>query len=239
MKKILIFICTGLILSACTQDQNPFSKIEDVLSENQSISDIERDLKEEEKEKETNNVNEDLTAQQLSSQPSVNPSSQVEKTIETNQINLSNEEIATMSERVTIKTNRGDIVLKLFPEVAPQTVKNFLTKVKSDYYKGLIFHRVEDWVIQGGDPLGNGTGGGKMPTELSNTPFLEGSLGVARGGDIRISNDSQFFICTKDSEFLTGQYTNFGEVIEGMDVVKSTQIGDTIVAIESLNETTK
>lgn len=237
MKKILIFICAGLILSACTPDQNPFSKIESVLSKNQSLSDIERGLKEEDKE--TIDVQENLTAQQLSSQPSVSPQSQVEKTIETNQINLSNEEIAIMSEKVTIKTSRGDIVLKLFPEVAPQTVKNFLTKAMSDYYKGLIFHRVEDWVIQGGDPLGNGTGGGKMPTELSKTPFLEGSLGVARGGDIRISNDSQFFIVTKDSEFLTGQYTNFGEVIEGMDVVKNTQIGDTIVAIEPSNETTK
>lgn len=237
MKKILIFICAGLILSACTKDQNPFSKIEDVLSENKSLTDIERDLKEDNQNKEE--IQEDLTAQQLSSQPSVSPQPQIEKTIETNQVNLSNEEIAIMSEKVTIKTSRGDIVLKLYPEVAPQTVKNFLTKAKSDYYKGLIFHRVEDWVIQGGDPLGNGTGGGKMPTELSNTPFLEGSLGVARGGDIRISNDSQFFICTKDSEFLTGQYTNFGEVIEGMDVVKSTQIGDTIVAIEPLDETTK
>lgn len=239
MKKILIFICAGLILSACTKDQNPFSKIEDVLSDNKSLTEIERGLKEEGKETETDDVNKDLTAEQLSSQPSVSPSPQLQKTIEAKQINLSNEEIINMSERVTIKTSRGDIVLKLFPEVAPQTVENFLTKAKSDYYKGLIFHRVEDWVIQGGDPLGNGTGGGKMPTELSNTPFLEGSLGVARGGDIRISNDSQFFICTKDSEFLTGQYTNFGEVIEGMDVVKSTQIGDTIVAIEPSNETTK
>ena len=144
-----------------------------------------------------------------------------------------------MSDSVTIKTSRGDIVLKLYPDVAPETVKNFITKAKSDYYKGLIFHRVEDWVIQGGDPLGNGTGGGKMPTELSNTPFVEGSLGVARGGDIRISNDSQFFICTKDSTWLTGQYTNFGEVIEGMDIAKSIQIGDTIDAIETSNDETK
>lgn len=237
MKKILIFICAGLILSACTSDQNPISKIENVLSKNQSLSGIERGLKEENKE--TIDVQEDLSTQQLNSQPSNNPQPQKEETIETNQINLSNEEIAIMSEKVTIKTSRGDIVLKLYPDATPQTVKNFLTKATSDYYQGLIFHRVEDWVIQGGDPLGNGTGGGEMPTELSDTPFLEGSLGVARGGDIRISNDSQFFICTKDSEFLTGQYTNFGEVIEGMDVVKSTQIGDTIVAIEPSNETTK
>lgn len=147
-------------------------------------------------------------------------------------INLTKQEIASMSAKIVLKTTKGDITLKLYPDVAPQTVKNFLTKAKSDYYKGLTFHRVEDWVLQGGDPAGNGTGGGKMPTELSDTPFKEGSLGVARGGDIRISNDSQFFICTKDCAWLTGQYTVFGEVTEGMDIAKNMEIGDKILGLE-------
>src|SRR4030067_3635104 len=98
----------------------------------------------------------------------------------------------------TIKTNRGTIVVKLYLESAPQTVTNFINKARSGFYQGLTFHRVEDWVIQGGDPDGNGNRGGDMPTELSEVPFKLGSLGVARAGDIKVSNDSQFFVCIKD-----------------------------------------
>lgn len=134
--------------------------------------------------------------------------------------------------QATIKTDKGDIVLRLYPDQAPNTVKNFLTKARSGYYQGLTFHRVESWVIQGGDPLGSGTGGGSMPTELNQVPFKTGSLGVARGGDIKVSNDSQFFICTEDCSWLTGQYTNFGEVLSGMDIAKQISIGTRINAIE-------
>jgi len=134
-----------------------------------------------------------------------------------------------------IKTDKGDIKVGLYENVAPKTVENFTDKAKSGYYQNLIFHRVEDWVVQGGDPLGNGTGGGNIATELSDVPFAIGSLGVARGGDIEVSNDSQFFICTKDCSWLTGQYTNFGEVTEGMEVVNDLEIGDKIISIE-INE---
>lgn len=133
--------------------------------------------------------------------------------------------------QATISTSKGDIVVKLYPDSAPNTVQNFLSKAQSDYYKNLTFHRVENWVIQGGDPLGNGTGGGTMPTELSQVPFKIGSLGVARGGNIQVSNDSQFFICTDDCSWLTGQYTNFGEVLQGMDIAKSIAVGDQILGI--------
>jgi len=134
--------------------------------------------------------------------------------------------------QLTIKLEKGNIVLQLFPEQAPQTVKNFVTKAQSGFYNNLTFHRVEDWVVQGGDPLGNGTGGGNMPTEINNIPFTIGSLGVARGQDIKISNDSQFFICTKDCSWLNQQYTNFGKVIQGMEIVNNIAIGDKITAIE-------
>lgn len=130
-----------------------------------------------------------------------------------------------------IKLDNGDIKIKLYEKEAPNTVKNFLTKAISGYYEGLNFHRVEDWVVQGGDPLGNGTGGGDMPTELNKVPFKRGSVGVARGGNIKISNDSQFFICTTDCDFLTGKYTNFGEVVEGMDLIDKIKIGDKILKI--------
>lgn len=138
------------------------------------------------------------------------------------------------ADTVTLKTSQGDIVLKLNAQAAPKTVANFLTKANSGYYEGLTFHRVvPGFVIQGGDPKGDGTGGGDIPTELSQVPFKAGTLGVARGGDIKVSNDSQFFICieTEGCQHLTGQYTNFGEVVSGMDVVQKIQMGDTITSI--------
>lgn len=131
----------------------------------------------------------------------------------------------------TIKTEKGEIILSLYTKDAPNTVKNFTSKAKSGFYNNLTFHRVEDWVIQGGDPLGNGTGGGKITTELNDKPFVVGSLGVARGGDIKISNDAQFFITKKDSPHLNNQYINFGIVTKGVDVVEKIQIGDKILGI--------
>ena len=131
----------------------------------------------------------------------------------------------------TIKTNRGTIVVKLYLESAPQTVTNFINKARSGFYQGLTFHRVEDWVIQGGDPDGNGAAVGDMHTELSEVPFKLGSLGGARAGDIKVSNASQFLVCIKDCAWLTGQYTNFGEVVSGLDTAKATQIGDKIESI--------
>lgn len=114
---------------------------------------------------------------------------------------------------------------------APKTVENFISKANAGYYNGLTFHRVEDWVVQGGDPKGNGTGGGNMPTELNERPFVVGSVGVARGPDIRVSNASQFFVCLKPAEWLNKRYTNFGQVSEGMDVVRKVAIRDKIKKI--------
>lgn len=141
------------------------------------------------------------------------------------------EESIKASYSAIITTSKGDIALTLNGRDAPHTVKNFIDKAKSGYYKGLLFHRVEDWVIQGGDPKGDGTGGGQMTTEINNLPFVEGSLGVARRGDIKVSNDSQFFITKSEASWLNGQYTNFGVVTKGMDVVKSMAIGDKILGI--------
>ena len=143
--------------------------------------------------------------------------------------NQENQEVAAT--QATISTNKGDIIIKLEAKKAPNTVKNFVSKATQGFYNNLTFHRVEDWVIQGGDPVGNGTGGGKMPTEINDLPFIAGSVGVARGGDIAWSNDSQFFICSTDCNWLNKQYTNFGQVTEGMDVVKQIEIGDTILSI--------
>jgi peptidyl-prolyl cis-trans isomerase B (cyclophilin B) len=125
----------------------------------------------------------------------------------------------------------GSITLQLFPAAAPRTVQNFEDKASKGFYNGLTFHRVEDWVVQGGDPRGDGTGGGQIATELSDRPFTLGAVGIARGPDVRISNDSQFFICTKPAEWLNKMYTNFGQVSAGMETVLGIKRGDKIKSI--------
>lgn len=141
-------------------------------------------------------------------------------------------ENTTNGQMAVITVDKGSFQFTLDAEAAPKTVENFVNKSKSGFYTDKIFHRVEDWVVQGGDPDGNGTGGGDQATELSERVFKAGAVGVARAGDINVSNDSQFFICTIDCTFLDGQYTYFGMVTDGMDVVKQIAIGDKIKSIE-------
>lgn len=141
------------------------------------------------------------------------------------------EEGVKASYSATIKTSKGEIKATLYGKDAPNTVKNFIERSKAKFYNNLTFHRVEDWVVQGGDPKGNGTGGGLMQTELNAQKFVTGSLGIARGADIRVSNDSQFFITKSDATWLDQQYTNFGIVTSGMDVVNSMAVGDKIISI--------
>lgn len=152
---------------------------------------------------------------------------------------MNTQEALSEKVNVTIKTAKGNIALELYPKAAPKTVQNFVEKARAKYFDGLKFHRVEDWVLQGGDPLSKddtkqqlwGTGGGNIATELSQLPFVIGAVGVARGPDIAVSNDSQFFIVKKDAQFLNNQYTLFGQVVEGMDVVQKMEPGDTISSI--------
>ena len=127
---------------------------------------------------------------------------------------------------VTLETNQGDIVVKMFPKVAPLAVENFVTHAKDGYFDGLIFHRViKDFMIQGGDPTGTGRGGESIwkkefvnehaPNVVFDRPFL---LAMANHGPN--TNGSQFFITTKATPFLNGGYTIFGEVVSGQDVVR-------------------
>ncbi len=126
----------------------------------------------------------------------------------------------------------GAIVIQLRPDKAPGTVANFAKNSRECKYDGLIFHRVEpNFVIQGGDPLGNGTGGGNQPTELNDLPFTKGALGIARGGDIKVSNLMQFYACIGSCRHLDGQYTNFGQVTAGQEVADAVQVGDRIRTI--------
>ena len=128
--------------------------------------------------------------------------------------------------------NGGSFTIALRPDKAPQTVARFADKSRSGFYNDKIFHRVEDWVVQGGDPSGNGTGGEKVPSEYNDLSFKLGSVGIARGQDPAINNGSQWFVVKKDSTFLDRQYTNFGLVTTGMDVVQAIKIGDKIKTIK-------
>ena len=124
--------------------------------------------------------------------------------------------------------NGGKIELELYPEFAPETVKNFEKLVSEGFYDGLTFHRViPGFMIQGGDPLGNGMGGSdkKIKGEFAANGFKQntlkhtrGVLSMARAFDPN-SASSQFFIMHADAPHLDGQYAAFGKVVEGMDVV--------------------
>ncbi len=126
-----------------------------------------------------------------------------------------------------IETNLGTIAFKLFPDLAPETVRNFEKLSRDGFYNGTLFHRViPGFMIQGGDPntkngnkstWGMGGPGYMIKAEFSSRSHLRGIVSMARSQDPN-SAGSQFFIVTTDSTFLDRQYTVFGEVIEGMDV---------------------
>jgi len=137
----------------------------------------------------------------------------------------------------TISTAKGDIVAQLDAGAAPQTVNNFVFLAREGFYDGLTFHRVEPgFVIQGGDPAGTGSGGPgyTVPAEIQ-LPHVEGAIAMARRGDevnpARASSGSQFYVTLAPTPFLDGAYTAFGQVVEGMDVVKSIVVGDVIQTI--------
>lgn len=137
------------------------------------------------------------------------------------------------SQIVTVQMEDGtSFSFELRPDRAPKTVANFTKKASAGFYDGLTFHRVvPGFVAQGGDPQGTGTGGGTQPTELSDLPFDKGAVGVARGGDIKVSNDAQWFVCTGDAPHLNGKYTNFGQIRTGQDVVDGLKMGAKIKSI--------
>lgn len=139
--------------------------------------------------------------------------------------------------QATITTDKGQIVVELFPD-APQGINNFVTLALNGYYDGLTFHRVEpNFVVQGGDPNGNGTGGPgyTLPAEIKH-PHPRGAVAWARTGDQvnpeRRSSGSQFYITLRETSFLDGQYSVFGQVISGMEVVDQLAVGDTIRRID-------
>lgn len=137
---------------------------------------------------------------------------------------------AALSEtrEVTVNTDYGDIVMEVYPKAMPVTVDNFIKLIEKGFYNGLTFHRVEDWVIQGGDPKGDGTGGADETIKLETHPALQnkrGMVGMARSSDPD-SASSQFYILKEDAPSLNGQYAVFGKVIKGMEIVDQIKIND-------------
>jgi peptidyl-prolyl cis-trans isomerase B (cyclophilin B) len=142
------------------------------------------------------------------------------------------------NEVAIIKTSEGEIVVEFWTDVAPKTVENFKTLARKGFYDGTCFHRiVKGFMIQGGDPLtkdpdqednwGTGDPGFKLKAEFNEKPHVRGVLSMARSQDPH-SAGSQFFICLADARFLDKQYTAFGKVTKGDDVLG--KIGDTPTA---------
>src|ERR1700676_2255737 len=135
-----------------------------------------------------------------------------------------------------ITTPKGEIVFKFYPNEAPLHSAAFIKLARAGFYDGLTFHRYEPgFVIQGGDPSGNGTGGPgyNLEAEFSERPHIQGTVAMARSSNPN-SAGSQFYICLDAAPFLNRQYTVFGHVVEGQNVVDRIRAGDamTKVAIE-------
>ena len=125
----------------------------------------------------------------------------------------------------------GQVLIELFPDVAPKHVARVKELAKAGFYDGIIFHRViPGFMAQTGDPTGTGTGGsgkGNLMAEFNKKPFVRGTVGAARSMNPN-SADSQFFICFAPAPHLNGQYTVWGQVIEGMENVDKIKRGEPV-----------
>lgn len=151
------------------------------------------------------------------------------------------------NEVAVIKTTAGEMVVEFWPDVAPKTVENFKKLANEGFYDGTCFHRImKQFMIQGGDPLtkdadkeslwGTGGPGHRVKAEFNDRPHVRGVISMARSQHPD-SAGSQFFICLADARFLDRQYTAFGKLIKGDDVLG--KIGDTPVARSNSGEASK
>ena len=134
---------------------------------------------------------------------------------------------------MVIETQYGSVEIELYPTEAPKTVARISELAKKGFYDGLSFHRViPGFVAQGGDPLGNGTGGSgqNLPAEFNSHKHVEGTLAMARAQDPN-SADSQFYIALAPIPHLDNQYTIFGQVTKGMEFVKKIKVGDKMTKV--------
>jgi cyclophilin family peptidyl-prolyl cis-trans isomerase len=132
-----------------------------------------------------------------------------------------------------IQTPYGMVDVQLYPKDAPKTVARITELANKGFYDGLAFHRVvPGFVVQGGDPKGDGTGGSgqNLPAEFNNHEHVEGTVAMARAADPN-SADSQFYICLGRQPHLDHNYTVFGQVVKGMDAVQKIKQGDKMVKV--------
>jgi peptidyl-prolyl cis-trans isomerase B (cyclophilin B) len=137
--------------------------------------------------------------------------------------------------QVRITTPHGDIVFRLFPDDAPLHSAAFMKLADAGFYDGLKFHRVEPgFVVQGGDPKGDGTGGPgyNLKAEFNARPHVRGTVAMARTSQPD-SAGSQFYICLDDASFLNGQYTVFGQMTEGFEALDAIKRGDAMVSVKN------
>lgn len=135
--------------------------------------------------------------------------------------------------KAIIKTVHGNIVFKFYPKHAPSTTTRIIQLIQQGFYDGLIFHRVvPNFVIQGGDPQGTGIGGSgqNLKAEFNSLQHIEGTVAMARAQDPD-SADSQFYIALNTLKSLDGKYTIFGQVVEGLEIVKKIQKGDKMLSV--------
>ena len=138
-------------------------------------------------------------------------------------------EIKDPENTIIMETSKGKVVIELLPDVAPKHVARIKELAREKFYDGVVFHRVIDgFMAQGGDPTGTGMGGSDKPdlkAEFSREPHVRGAASMARAQNPNSAN-SQFFICLDDARFLDGQYTVWGEVVEGMEHVDALPKGE-------------
>ena len=131
----------------------------------------------------------------------------------------------------------AEIKIDFYPDDAPKTVENFVTLAKKGFYDGLTFHRVEPkFVVQGGDPKGNGTGGPgyQIKAEFNKNQHVRGAVAMARSNDPD-SAGSQFYITLAPAHFLDGKYTVFGKVVSGMNIVDNVKKGDKMKSVKIMD----
>ena len=155
------------------------------------------------------------------------------------------DELPTLLERARasvakLSTTKGDILFTFYPDDAPLHCAAFIKLADAGFYDGLAFHRVEPgFVIQGGDPSGNGTGGPgyRLKAEFNSHPHVRGTVAMARSSDPN-SAGSQFYICLDDARFLDKNYTVFGQMSDGFDALDGIRVGDKMnsVTIEPKNK---
>lgn len=200
MKKILFIFLAAILLSGCAATTSQTTSIEKNTQTEASNNGV---------EKTSNNTNQ-INNKQMENNDQI-------------------KDLANEYKFAVLKTNLGDIKVSFYSDASPETVNNFLTLAEKGFYDGVKFHRViKDFMIQGGDPLskddsnkdmwGTGGPGYKFEDEFNDKPLVRGSLAMANAGPN--TNGSQFFIVTAPATpWLDGRHTNFGEVVEGMDVV--------------------